>query len=139
MSINDLATIGHSTGFSPTLDNTKSMKYNGVYGTLTGSSGNGFTNNRAFGGSDNQIVFNAKQNTGIGNTVSQYKIGKYYDTSTTGSTNNIVGEGTTTDTSTIVTTAKLASEFRPYYKLKILIIWFGMISQLLNYLTYSKA
>jgi hypothetical protein len=28
MSINDLATIGHSLGFAPTLDNTKSMKYN---------------------------------------------------------------------------------------------------------------
>jgi hypothetical protein len=28
MSVNDLATLGHSFGFSPTLDNTKSMKYN---------------------------------------------------------------------------------------------------------------
>ena len=91
MSVNDLATLGHSLNFSPTLDNTKSMKYNGVYGASTGSSGNGFSNNRAFGTSDNQIAFNALQNTGIGNAAAQYKIGKYYDTSTLGSNNNIVG------------------------------------------------
>jgi hypothetical protein len=118
MSINDLATIGHSIGFSPTLDNTKSMRYNGVYGPLATSSGNGFTNNRAFGESDNQVAFNAKQNTGVGNAAAQYKIGKYYDTSAAGSINNIVGAGTTAADGTIVTAAQLASEFRPYYEVK---------------------
>ena len=81
MSVNDLATIGHSLGFSPTLDNTKSMKYNGVYGASTGSSGNGFTNNRAFGTNDNQTAFSTTQNAGVGNADAQYKIGKYYDAS----------------------------------------------------------
>jgi hypothetical protein len=118
MSINDLATIGHSIGFSPTLDNTKSMKYNGVYGASTGSSGNGFTNNRAFGTSDNQTAFSTTQNAGVGNAAAQYKIGKYYDTSTAGSINNIVGAGATAATGTIVTAAQLASEFRPYYEVK---------------------
>ena len=33
MSVNDLCTIGHSLGFSPTLDNTKSMKYNAATGS----------------------------------------------------------------------------------------------------------
>jgi hypothetical protein len=50
MSINDLATIGHTLGFSPTLDNTKSMKYNSSTSTVNGSSGNGLTNNRPFAG-----------------------------------------------------------------------------------------
>jgi len=136
MSVNDLATIGHSIGFSPTLDNTKSMRYNGVYGALATSSGNGFTNNRAFGESDNQVAFNAKQNTGVGNAAAQYKIGKYYDTSAAGSINNIVGAGTTAADGTIVTAAQLASEFPLIMKLKTLIIWCGMISQLLNCLIY---
>jgi hypothetical protein len=67
MSVNDLDTIGHSIGFSPTLDNTKSMKYNGKYGALVDSSGNGFTNNHAFGTSDNQTSFSTTQNAGVGN------------------------------------------------------------------------
>ena len=51
MSVNDLATIGHSLGFSPTLDNTKSMKYNATFATPNGAacSGNGLTNNSANG------------------------------------------------------------------------------------------
>ena len=31
----DLTTIGHSLGFSPTLDNTKSMKYNSKHDPVT--------------------------------------------------------------------------------------------------------
>jgi len=122
MSVNDLATIGHSIGFSPTLDNTKSMRYNGVYGALATSSGNGFTNNRAFGTSDNQTAFSTTQNAGVGNAAAQYKIGKYYDASVlagvSASVNNIVGAGSTAATGTIVTAAQLASEFRPYYEVK---------------------
>ncbi len=58
MSINDLATIGHSLRFAPTLDNTKSMKYNSTYASGNTLSGNGLTNNRPFAGvSDNQSVF----------------------------------------------------------------------------------
>ena len=50
MSVNDLATIGHSLGFAPTLDNTKSMKYNSTYASANTLSGNGLTNNRPFAG-----------------------------------------------------------------------------------------
>jgi hypothetical protein len=48
MSVNDLTTIHHSLGFSPTLDNTKSMRYNNTYVTPPGTScsGNGITNNQ---------------------------------------------------------------------------------------------
>ena len=46
MSENDLKTLGHSIGFSPTLDNPKSAKYQAQYATLAGGSGNGYNNNR---------------------------------------------------------------------------------------------
>jgi len=112
MSVNDLATMGHSIGFSPTLDNTKSMKYNNGITAANGISGNGLTNNRPFDGvSDNQTTFAAKQNYAVGNACGQYKLGKYYDT--TNSSNGIVGA-----TATIVTASNLATEFRPYYEVK---------------------
>ena len=112
MSVNDLTTIGHSLGFSPTLDNTKSMKYNPTYVTPVGTScsGNGLTNNRPYDGvSDNQTVFSTIQNNGVGNACGQYKRGKYYDT--TSNANGIVGLN-----DSIVTKSNLASEFRPYYE-----------------------
>ena len=57
MSVNDLATTGNSLGFSPTLDNTKSVKYNDTYASTAGSSGNGLSNNRPYdGASDNQTT-----------------------------------------------------------------------------------
>jgi hypothetical protein len=116
MSVNDLATPGHSIGFSPTLDNTKSMKYNATFATPAGvaCSGNGLTNNRPFNGyTDNQSVFSTIQNTGVGNACGQYKCGKYYDITTGNSANGIVGA-----TGSIVTSANLAAEFRPYYEVK---------------------
>jgi len=68
MSVNDSASIGHSLGFFPTLDHTKSMKYNGQYTTLNASSGNGFANNRPYAGvGDNQTL----QNTTGGNAAGQ--------------------------------------------------------------------
>jgi hypothetical protein len=36
MSVNDLATLGHSIGFSPTLDNPKSAKYQPTFATVAG-------------------------------------------------------------------------------------------------------
>ena len=112
MSVNDLCTIGHSLGFSPTLDNTKSMKYNAA--TANTLSGNGLTNNRPFAGvSDNQTGFATIQNSAIGNACGQYKLGKYYDTTTGNSSNGIVGA-----TNSIVSSANLAAEFRPYYEVK---------------------
>jgi hypothetical protein len=114
MSVNDLATIGPSLGFSPTLDNTKSMRYNNLYTPTANvaSSGNGLNNNRPFEGvSDNQTEFSITQNTAIGNACGQYKCGKYYDT--VNNANKIVA-----DTNSIVTKANLAAEFRPYYEVK---------------------
>ena len=48
MSVNDLATLGHSIGFSPSLDNPKSAKYQSSFGAVNGGSGNGYNNNRVF-------------------------------------------------------------------------------------------
>ena len=71
MSVNDLATLGHSIGFSPTLDNTKSAKYQSSNGAVNGSSGNGYNNNRIFAASsDNQIALGV-QNTTVGNAANQ--------------------------------------------------------------------
>ena len=67
MSENDLKTLGHSIGFSPTLDNPKSAKYQASTTAVAGSSGNGYNNNRVFSsGSDNQIVAGAA-NAAVGN------------------------------------------------------------------------
>jgi hypothetical protein len=48
MSVNDLATLGHSIGFSPTLDNPKSAKYQSPFATVAGGSGNGYSNTIVF-------------------------------------------------------------------------------------------
>ena len=56
MSINDLQSMGHSLGFSPTLDSTKSMQYVKTYAGVASGSGNGLTNNRPFGSLDNQHI-----------------------------------------------------------------------------------
>jgi hypothetical protein len=83
MSINDLATLGHSIGFSPTLDNTKSAKYQSSNAAVNGSSGNGYNNNRIFtSASDNQTALGV-QNNAVGNAANQYKIGSYVDTTNT--------------------------------------------------------
>jgi len=57
MSVNDLATLGSSIGFSPTLDNPKAAKYQAAYASTNGGSGNGYNNNRVFSSaSDNQTA-----------------------------------------------------------------------------------
>ena len=109
MNVNDLATLGHSIGFSPTLDNPKSAKYQSSFATVAGGSGNGYSNNRIFSsGSDNQIVAGA-QNTSTGNAANQYKIGRYVDITNTG------GQGIYGTTNTLMTPTQLNTEFRPYY------------------------
>jgi hypothetical protein len=111
MSVNDLATLGHSLGFSPTLDNTKSAKYQAAYGTTTvnGSSGNGYSNNRVFAStSDNQTAA-GNANASTGNAANQYKIGRYVDIT------NTTGQGIYGLTNSLMTPNQLNSEFRPYY------------------------
>ena len=79
MSENDLRTLGHSIGFSPTLDNPKSAKYQSTFATAAAGSGNGYTNNRIFSSaSDNQTTAGAA-NAVVGNAANQYKIGRYVD------------------------------------------------------------
>ena len=138
MSVNDLKTIGHTIGFSETLDNPKSMiYYDGA--TSAASSGNGLSNNRPYaaagGGSDNQISSQNQQNGGVTNSAIQYKIGRYLDTSGNGTVNtnninNIVGK--------IVSVANLTTEFRPYYTTNSnYMIWYDYAVIKLNYLFES--
>jgi hypothetical protein len=113
MSVNDLVTIGHSLGFSPTLDNTKSIKYNSTYDSTVDSSGNGLDHNRPYdGASDNQTTMGTKQNFDVGNAALQYKIGRYLDTTASGSANGIVNA-----TTGILAVSNLTVEFRPHYNL----------------------
>ena len=134
MSVNDLATIGHSYGFSPTLDNTKSMKYNKNYAAVAGtaSSGNGLTNNRPYGGvADNQTTMGAGiQSVGIGNEANQYKIGKYYDTKS--NSNGIVGADG------VLQVANLLTEFRPHFEQKgDYLVWYDFAVIKLSHLFES--
>jgi hypothetical protein len=122
MSENDLKTLGHSIGFSPTLDNPKSAKYQSAFATTGGGSGNGYNNNRIFASSsDNQIAAGAA-NTAVGNAANQFKIGRYVDIT------NTTGQGIYGATNTLMTPNQLNNEFRPYL-LQVVGTCFGMITQ----------
>jgi hypothetical protein len=109
MSENDLKTLGHCIGFSPTLDNPKIAKYQSSFAAVNGGSGNGYNNNRVFSSaSDNQIIAGV-QNTSTGNAANQYKIGRYLDITYTG------GQDMYGTTGTLMTPTQLNTEFRPYY------------------------
>ena len=114
MSCNDLITIGPSLGFSDTLDNHRSVKWNS---TTTTANGMGFTNNKPFisnagtaGGFDKQIGIQLTQNAGTVNGCLQYKTARYADTSAAGGAyNNVFGAGN------ISTATYLNAVARPYY------------------------
>jgi hypothetical protein len=132
MSVNDLAALGHSIGFSPTLDNPKSAKYQPAFAATNGASGNGYSNNRIFASSsDNQIALGA-QNTTIGNPANQYKIGRYVDIT------NTSGQGIYGNTNTLMTPTQLNNEFRPYYTVQNnYMVWHDYAVIKLNYLFES--
>jgi hypothetical protein len=71
------ATLGHSIGFSPTLDNPNVAKYQPAYTSTSTASGNGFSNNRVFASSSDHQTAVGAQNTSIRNAANQYKIGRY--------------------------------------------------------------
>ena len=131
MSVNDLATLGHSFGFSPTLDNPKAAKFQSSASAVTGGSGNGYTNNRVFASTtDNQTVVGA-QNTAVGNAANQYKIGRYVDITNTG------GQGVYGSTG-LMTNQQLNTEFRPYYTVQNnYMVWHDYAVIKLNYLFES--
>ena len=86
LSVNDLATIGPTLGFSDRLDTTRSMRYVSAIAATDGNSGNGLTNNRPFGAGEHQSVIVASQNDNACNTAIQGKLNRYVDTSA--NTNN---------------------------------------------------
>jgi hypothetical protein len=51
MSVNDLATLGHTIGVSPILDNPRAVKNDSNYHATAASDGNGLSNNRPYKGS----------------------------------------------------------------------------------------
>jgi hypothetical protein len=109
MSDNDLKTLGHSIGFSPTLDNPKSAKYQSTYASTVSGSGNGYNNNRVFSSTSDNQVTSGDANASTGNAANQYKIGRYVDTT------NTTGQGIYGITNSLMTPNQLNSEFRPYY------------------------
>ena len=109
MSVNDLASLGHSLGFSPTLDNTKSAKYQSAYASTAAGSGNGYTNNRVFSSTSNNQTTGGDVNASTANTANQYKVGRYVDIT------NTTGHGIYGNSNTLMTGDQLQNEFRPYY------------------------
>ena len=90
MSVNDLQTMGHTLGFGETLDNPRSIVWNG---NATNVSGNGLTNNRPFAanGSRNPSVFGIVHNASAVNDAIASKLGRYVDTANSGGANKIFG------------------------------------------------
>jgi len=132
MSENDLKTLGHTIGFSPTLDNPKAAKYQSSFATAAAGSGNGYSNNRIIASaSDNQIVAGTANAT-VGNAANQYKIGRYADIT------NTTGQVIYDTTNTLMTGAQLNNEFRPYYTTNCeYMFWHDYAVIKLNYLFES--
>jgi hypothetical protein len=75
MSVNNLATLRHSIGFAPTLDNPKAAKYSPTFANTASTSGNGLPDNRVFAsGSENPTAAVGAQNTSIGNARTSIKL-----------------------------------------------------------------
>lgn len=95
MSVNDLATMGHTLGFGETIDNPRSVIWGGAGGAST--SGNGLTNNRPYAanGARNPFVFSGTLNSSAVNDAISSKIGRYIDlTNNANKINaNILSEG----------------------------------------------
>jgi hypothetical protein len=122
MSVNDLATVGHSLGFGETIDNYRSVVWNGTTATANGI---GLTNNRIFAqtpsvtgavtavkfvtpGSRYQTSIQANQNTGTINDAITSKLSRYADTSGGKGYNNVFG--------TLISLTQLKNELRPSYE-----------------------
>jgi hypothetical protein len=132
MSVNDLATLGHSLGFSPTLDNTKSAKYQPTYASTAGASGNGYSNNRVFSSASDNQTTSGDANASTGNAANQYKVGRYVDIT------NTAGQGIYGTTNTLMTPNQLNNEFRPYYQVSgNYMYWHDYAVIKLNYLFES--
>jgi len=107
LSVNDLATIGSTLGFSKELDSVRSMRYVSGNTATTAASGNGLTNNRPYGQGDAQSAIVESQNSTACNPAILGKINRYVDTSA--NSNNITS---------LVSVTQFNNEFRPYYEFK---------------------
>ena len=115
MSVNDLQTMGHTLGFSESIDNPRSVIWNAA---ATDKSGNGLTNNRPFAanGARNPYTLSTAHNTGAINDAISSKLGRYVDTANTGGANKLFGS--------VYTEQQLNNEFKPTYKvLNKYMIW----------------
>jgi hypothetical protein len=107
LSVNDLATIGSTLGFSKELDSVRSMRYVSGNTATTAASGNGLTNNRPYGQGDAQSAIVESQNSTACNPAILGKLNRYVDTSA--NSNNITS---------LVSVTQFNNEFRPYYEFK---------------------
>ena len=123
MSVNDLATVGHTLGFGETIDNYRSVVWNS---NATTANGNGFTNNRVFAqngsvtgavtavkfaspGSRYQTTLQASQNNGTINDAITSKLSRYADLSGGNNYNNVFG--------TLINATQLKNELRPTFEI----------------------
>jgi hypothetical protein len=131
MSTNDLATLGHTLEFAPTLDNPRSARYQPTYASTAKSSGNGYSNNLIFGSTSDVQTGIPTTSLAFGNTAGQYKIGRYVDLSNKNASGIYGATG-------LMTSSQLNTEFRPYYTTSgNLMIWHDYAVIKLKYLFES--
>ncbi len=80
MSVNDITTLGHTIGFSPTLDNPKAAEQHSTYDVNNCDSGNGLCSGRVFANASDKQTALQVHNTTTGNDAAQYKVGRCIDT-----------------------------------------------------------
>ena len=124
MSYNDLVTVGPTLGFGESIDNPRSVVWNG---NSTTANGNGFTNNKVFSpnavgaggppltgvkfqlaGYRYQTTMSTLQNKYVINDAITSKLSRYTDSTASGGYNNVVGQ--------LITLQQLKNELRPTYE-----------------------
>ena len=118
-----LAQLLQLLGFSSVLDNSASVRWNGIVNNASASGGNGLCNNFPFSSqsagantisTDTQNLFGV-QNFNVSNRAIQERVNRYLDTTSTAS--GIVGQTIPSGANPgqLMTTTQLNNEFKPYY------------------------
>ena len=119
MSATDLKSMNISLGISETLDNERSVQFNGT--AAASKPGVGLCNNVPWGTSastDVPLVQSQVQNTGTVNSAIQRRLSRIVDASKVGGTsfNNIYGAfGADNTTPTIMSATQLSADIKPYF------------------------
>jgi len=120
MSATDLKSVNISLGISETLDNERSVRFNGT--GAASKPGVGLCNNVPWGttaSTDVPLVQAASQNTGTINSAIQRRLSRIVDASKVGGAanfNNVYGAfGADNTTPTIMSATQLSADFKPYF------------------------